>query len=563
MTEKIAVTPNQASASSFTSEKTPRISNEHDATKSEAVTSSEEPSASSSPVQDDSAVVYPTGLKLGLITLALCLAVFLVALDQTIIATAIPRITDQFNSLEDVGWYGSSYLLTTCGFQLIFGKLYKSIGIKSVYLFSLFLFEIGSAVCGAAPNSIALIIGRAIAGLGCAGLYSGSLIIIAHSVPVRQRPVFTGIIGAMYGLASVAGPLMGGAFTDKVSWRWCFYINLPLGAVTFVVIFFFFSSPHKNTGEKSTWKEIVKSADPYGSIVFLPAIVCLLLALSWGGSKYQWGSARIIALFVLAGVLLIIFIVLQVFQGENATVPTRIIKQRSIAGAAWFAFAIGASFLLMIFYLPIWFQAVKGTTAVKSGINNLPMILGLVILSIIAGGLVTTFGYYTPYMYAASIIGAVGCGLLSTLQVDSGSDKWIGYQALYGMGLGIGLQQALIAAQTVLPIEDVPTGTAVVIFSQTLGGALFVSVGQNVFQNRLAAGFSQIADLDLNLVTAGATTIRDLVPKNLLPQVLQAYNRALTQTFYAATAMAAISIFGSVAMEWVSVKGKKIEAVPA
>jgi MFS family permease len=145
------------------------------------------------------------------------------ALDNTIITTAIPRITDQFKSIDQVGWYGSAYLLTTCAFQLFFGKLYTFFSIKWVYLTALVIFEIGSAICGAAPNSAALIIGRAIAGVGSAGIFSGAILIVAATVPLRQRPTYMGLIGGMYGIASVAGPLMGGAFTDKLTWRWCFY----------------------------------------------------------------------------------------------------------------------------------------------------------------------------------------------------------------------------------------------------------------------------------------------------------------------------------------------------
>jgi hypothetical protein len=172
--------------------------------------------------QGEDETVYPSGVKLLLITIALALSVFCIALDNTIIATAIPKITDDFKAINDVGWYGSAYLLTTCAFQLFFGKLYTFFSIKYVYLAAFLIFEVGSVVCGAAPNSTALIIGRAVAGLGSAGIFSGAVLIIANSVPLRSRPTYTGLFGAMYGVASVAGPLMGGAFTDnpKLTWRW-------------------------------------------------------------------------------------------------------------------------------------------------------------------------------------------------------------------------------------------------------------------------------------------------------------------------------------------------------
>ncbi|KAJ7226633.1 hypothetical protein B0H12DRAFT_1148950 [Mycena haematopus] len=377
------------------------------------------------PTANEDGVEYPQGLTLALITIALCLSVFLVALSKT--ATAIPKITDQFQSLDDVGWPSFSrpfrathnlarYLLTTSAFQLLFGRFYSFLSIK----------WLGSLICGVAPNSTALIVGRAIAGLGSAGIFQArALIIVANTVPLANRPMYTGMIGPCMGqIASVAGPLMGGVFTDKVSWRWC---NLPIGAVTFA----------RRTKQTMTLTERINQFDPFGTVIFVPAIVCLLLALQWGGSKYPWKD------------------------GHMATVPPRIAKNRSIATGMWYALCLGSSFFILVYFLPIWFQAIKGVSAVK----------------------------------------------------------------------------------------------------QTLGGALFVSVAQNVFTNKLKDGLaSHVPGLNPAIVlNAGATSLRNAVDPQYLPAVISAYNDALVSAFYVSVAMACLSLVGALAIEWKSVKGKNIE----
>lgn len=462
-------------------------------------------------------------------------------------------------------------MLTTASLQLLYGKFYSYLNIKWVFITAISIFELGSLICGVAPNSVTLIVGRAIAGAGAAGIMSGALLILALTVPLRKRPAYGGMLASMYGISSVAGPLLGGVFTDKATWRWCFYINLPIGAITLLVIIFFFEAPAGATSDPSdkprgdkTWKEILNEFDPVGTALFMPAIICLLLALQWGGTTYAWSNWRIILCFVLFGVLILIFTYVQFRQQDNATIPPRVLAMRTVWAGGFFSFAAGAAFFIAIYFLPIWFQAVKGASAVQSGIDNLPMLIAVVVMSMVAGAAVSIFGYYTPWMLASTLFMSLGYGLASTLKPYSSEGLWIGYQILAGAGMGFGMQQPLMALQATLNNKDLPTGTAINVFMQTIGGSLFVSVGQNVFNNKLVA-YTLVYAPGMNpetVLSTGATSIQEVI-KEQFPQYLEgvtlAYSDAITQTFAVSAAMAAISIIGSGLMPWGSVKGKKVE----
>ena len=441
------------------------------------------------------------------------------------------------------------------------GRVYKLYSPKWVFLVGIIVFEIGSAISGAAPTSTAFIVGRAISGLGSASIMIGMITILFLTVPLQKRPIFQGFFGASFGIASVVGPLLGGVFTDDLTWRWCFYINLPVGGFAAAVIFFILHlSDTKSTASQMSWREQIGQLDPIGNACLLPGTICLLLALQWGGSTYQWQNARIIVLFVLFGFLILGFVAVQLWKQEKATVPPRIVKMRSIAAGMLFTIFNGGSMMVMTYFIPLWFQAIKGVSAVKSGIMTIPMILSLVIGSILSGVLISKLGYYTPFAIVGAIFISIGAGLISTFTVHSGHSMWIGYQFLFGLGLGMGMMQPNNALQTVLGNEDIAIGVSVMSFIRFFGGTIFISVAENVFTNKLISNLSDIPGLDsTTIANAGALNIRKDVSVENLPAVLVGYNDALRDTFYFGTALSCMSLIGALLLEWRSVKkgGKK------
>lgn len=500
---------------------------------------------------------YPSPAKTAVIMFSLYISIFLVALDRTILGPAIPAITNEFHSLDDVGWYGSAYMLTSCGFILLYGRVYTFFPTKPVFLSGIFLFEAGSALCGAASSSVVLIVGRAIAGFGSSGIFTGAILIMLNTVPLHRRPMLQGLFGACFGVASVAGPLLGGAFTgSKASWRWCFYINLPLGGLTVMAVLLLLRL-EENKPRMKTWGETIKRLDPLGTVLFLPSIICLVLALEWGAKEYAWSNPRVIALLVVFAVLFCAFVAWQYFtRFTTATVPSRILLQRSVAFGGLSQFCVGATMLTVSQYVPLWFQAIQGVSAMQSGIRMIPLVLSVVVGSISSGGLVQRLGYYTPFMIVGACLMAVGSGLITTWDMGSKSGEWIGFQVILGLGVGWTMQHPNLAIQIVLAKQDVPTGTALLSLFQTLGGAVFVAVGQNLFIDKFTGGLEGIPGINPGEVTnSGATDLKNVVPAQEQIRVLSAYNESLTQgPFFAALIVGCLALPAALGMEWRSVK---------
>jgi hypothetical protein len=336
--------------------------------------------------------------------------------------------------------------------------------------------------------------------------------------------------------------------------------SLPIGAVALVVIFFLLQIKRVNNPDNLSLKERILQLDLIGASIIVPTIVMFLLALQWGGSTYPWKDAKIIGLFCGAGVLFCIFIFSQLKLGDKATLPPRLFKDRNILCAYMFAFFFGSGFFVLIFYMAIYFQSVKGSTATHAGIQLLPLLIATVLSSIATGGLITAIGYYVPIQIVCMILFSVGSGLLTTFDLHTSTAKWFGYQVIAGLGIGVGFQASVLIVQTVLPLADVPVATACVSFFQSLGGALFIAVAQSLFQHGLTDNIARGApELDPQLfLRSGATQIRSILKElhaeDRLDVVLQGYVDGLTHTFWITTACAIAALFVCFGLEWKNIK---------
>ncbi|KAI0438615.1 putative gliotoxin efflux pump [Xylaria telfairii] len=435
-----------------------------------------------------SEAIYPSPWRQVIIVAGLLLGIFLAGLDINIIATAIPAITNAFNSLSESGWYGSAFFLAYAAFQSLWGKAYKYFDMKFVFLAAMIVFEIGCLIGGVAPNSAALIVGRIVQGAGAAGILLGCYSIANFVCPPDKVPIIIGLIGTIFSVASVIGPLIGGVFTSSphLTWRWCFYINLPIGGVPIFIIFFFFKTPPQaQVSERPPLKQLILSFDPLGVILFTGGLVSFILALTWGGTEKAWNSSTIIGLFIGWILSSIAFIGNEVWQGERALVVVRLLKQRDMWANAICLFFFYGSYFAVVYNIPTYFQATAGLSPRDSGIRTIPIIGATSIASFIGSVVVGKYGKYMLFEIFGVAIAIVGCGLLYTLDIDTDLGKQIGYQILLGVGVGWVVQIPPIVAGVVNTNADKSIGLAAILVIQFYSASLTISAAAAITNNLL------------------------------------------------------------------------------
>jgi EmrB/QacA subfamily drug resistance transporter len=470
--------------------------------------------------------------QLWLVFAGLMAGMFLAALDQTIVATALPVIVGDLGGLSHLSWVVTSYLLASTVSTPLWGKLGDLYGRKRFFQAAIVIFLAGSALSGLSQNMGELIGFRAIQGLGAGGLIVGAQAIIAAVVPPRERGRYMGLMGSVFAFSSVAGPLIGGVFTEQLTWRWVFYINLPIGALALAIV---------ATALPARRVSIKHSVDYLGAAVLGAGVSALILALSWGGTSYPWGSGVIVGLLAMAIVLLVLFVLIEL-RATEPIIPMSLFRSPIFRVASAAGGIVGLAMFGAITFLPLFLQTVMGASPTTSGLQMVPIMALVLTMSIWSGRRISKTGRYRPYPIAGTIIMTIGIYLLSLLGVST--PYWVAaiYMALVGAGLGLTMQVMVLAVQNSVRFEQIGTATSSAAFFRSIGGSVGVAVFGTIYANQLAAALPRT----MRAAGSAAAHFTPAQLKSFPPAVqatyLHAFSHALHIVFLGAVPFAAIGI---------------------
>ncbi|KAF9235568.1 major facilitator superfamily domain-containing protein [Melanogaster broomeanus] len=482
--------------------------------------------------------------RLGFVFFGLMSCIFLATLDQTIVAIALPTIVAKLGGGNNYSWVGSAYMLASGAFGPLYGKLSNMFGkpffgCGKVYV----LIDIGSALCGAAQNMSWLIVSRAIQGIGGGGIVQLVVIILSDIVPLQDRARYSGFIGATYGIASVVGPLLGGVFTDKVSWRWCFFINLPTGGVAAVILFVFLKlNPHHSRPMRDQLAEL----DFVGLFGLVAGVVCLLMGFNF--SQASWSDAKTVALLVVGVVLLIFGGINEIYTTRSAILPARLFKTRTTGILMTTVFLHAIVFFGLSYYLPLYYK-VLGASATGAGIKMLPFSLGTAIISIAAGLITSATGKYRLTIWIAYVVMTLGMGLMIMLDNTSSLTVQEIFPLIATLGIGCLFQIPLVALQAAMPLQDMATASSGFMFLRTVGGAVGIALGEaviaTVLPQKLAAiprfvgfGFSSSAAA----LNDSINQIHSIPDTTLRNAILYAWSRSISTIWIMSTAISGVAL---------------------